>query len=59
MTKIPNTIIIVATDVMGCWNEKIDEIPFDYIRKKVSIVVKHDDHYRIITKGALEEVQKR
>lgn len=21
--KIPNTIIIVATDVMGCWNEKI------------------------------------
>jgi len=38
--------------------EKIDEIPFDYIRKKVSIVVKHDDHYRIITKGALEEVLK-
>ena len=38
--------------------KKIDEIPFDYIRKKVSIVVKHDDHYRIITKGALEEVLK-
>ena len=38
--------------------EKIDEIPFDYIRKKVSIVVKHQDHFRIITKGALEEVLK-
>ena len=38
--------------------EKIDEIPFDYIRKKVSVVVKHDNHYRIITKGALEEVLK-
>ncbi|MDO4378901.1 MAG: magnesium-translocating P-type ATPase [Erysipelotrichia bacterium] len=38
--------------------EKIDEIPFDYTRKKVSVVVKHDDYYRIITKGALEEVLK-
>ena len=38
--------------------EKIDEIPFDYIRKKVSVVVKHDDHFRIITKGALEKVLK-
>ena len=38
--------------------EKIDEIPFDYIRKKVSVVVKHDNQYRIITKGALEEVLK-
>ena len=38
--------------------EKIDEIPFDYIRKKMSVVVKHDDHYRIITKGALEEILK-
>ncbi len=38
--------------------EKIDEIPFDYIRKKMSVVVKHDDHCRIITKGALEEILK-
>ena len=38
--------------------EKIDEIPFDYNRKKMSVVVKHNDHYRIITKGALEEVLK-
>ena len=38
--------------------QKEDEIPFDYIRKKMSVVVKHDDHYRIITKGALEEILK-
>ena len=38
--------------------EKIDEIPFDYTRKKMSVVVKHNDHYRMITKGALEEVLK-
>ena len=38
--------------------DKIDEIPFDYTRKKMSVVVKHDEHYRIITKGALEEVLK-
>ena len=38
--------------------EKIDEIPFDYNRKKMSVVVKHNAHYRIITKGALEEVLK-
>lgn len=38
--------------------EKIDEISFDYTRKKVSVVVKHENHYRIITKGALEEILK-
>lgn len=38
--------------------EKVDEIPFDYVRKRMSVVVKHNDHYRMITKGALEEVIK-
>ncbi|MCI5733453.1 MAG: magnesium-translocating P-type ATPase [Tenericutes bacterium] len=38
--------------------EKIDEIPFDYNRKKTSIVVKNKDKYKMITKGALEEVIK-
>ena len=36
--------------------KKIDEIPFDYTRKKVSVIVQKDDHYRMITKGALEEI---
>ncbi len=38
--------------------EKIDEIPFDYTRKKQSIVVKNNSIYRMITKGALEEIIK-
>ena len=38
--------------------DKIDEIHFDYTRKKLSFVVKHENHYRIITKGALEEILK-
>ena len=36
----------------------MDEIPFDYTRKKMSIVVKHQNHYKMITKGALEEILK-
>ena len=38
--------------------KKIDEIPFDYIRKRSSIVVTHHEKYRIIAKGALEEITK-
>ena len=38
--------------------EKIDEIPFDYMRKRSSIVVKHKDSFRVIAKGALEEIIK-
>lgn len=37
---------------------KIDEIPFDYNRRKMSVIVKKQDDYRIITKGALEEILK-
>lgn len=36
--------------------EKIDEIPFDYTRKKQSVVVRNKSLYRMITKGALEEI---
>ena len=36
--------------------EKVDEIPFDYNRKKQSVVVKNKSAYRMITKGALEEI---
>lgn len=39
--------------------EKIDEIPFDYNRKIMSIIVKNNSTYRMITKGAMEEILKR
>ena len=39
--------------------KKIDEIPFDYERKIMSIVVEDkNQNYRMFTKGALEEVLK-
>ncbi len=38
--------------------EKIDEIPFDFIRRRVSVVVKLGGQRLIITKGAPEEILK-
>jgi len=39
--------------------KKIDEIPFDYDRKRMSIVIQDaDGNVRIITKGAIEEILK-
>lgn len=37
---------------------KVDEIPFDYERKKSSVVVDKNSEYKIISKGALEEILK-
>jgi Mg2+-importing ATPase len=39
--------------------KKIDEIPFDFSRKIMSVVVQMDDKHRIISKGAPEEIFKR
>jgi len=36
--------------------EKVDEVPFDFIRRRVSIVVEHDKSRLMICKGALEEI---
>lgn len=33
--------------------EKIDEVPYDFIRKRLSILVAHDREHVMITKGAL------
>ena len=39
--------------------KKIDEIPFDYDRKRMSVVIQDTDgNVRIITKGAIEEITK-
>ena len=38
--------------------KKIDEIPFDYMRKRASIVVENNKTYSVIAKGALEEIVK-
>src|SRR5450755_3349765 len=35
---------------------KIDEIPYDFLRKRLSILVAHDDSHLLVTKGALQNV---
>lgn len=35
---------------------KIDEIPFDFTRRMLSVIVKDDKEEKIITKGAVEEI---
>ncbi|MGE5222286.1 MAG: magnesium-translocating P-type ATPase [Omnitrophica WOR_2 bacterium] len=36
--------------------EKIDEIPYDFVRKRLSIVVQEGEDRRMVTKGALDHV---
>lgn len=36
--------------------EKVDEIPFDFNRKRLSVVVRHSDEHLRITKGEAESV---
>jgi Mg2+-importing ATPase len=38
--------------------QRIDEIPFDFVRKRLSIVVKENRENLIVTKGAPEEIFK-
>lgn len=39
--------------------KKVDEIPFDFSRKIMSVIIEMDDKHRIISKGAPEEIFKR
>ena len=36
--------------------QKVDEIPYDFLRKRLSILVAHDDTHLMVTKGALQNV---
>lgn len=38
----------------GC--PRLDEIPYDFVRKRLSVLVKEDGRRRLITKGAFESV---
>jgi Mg2+-importing ATPase len=35
---------------------KVDEIPYDFVRKRLSVIVQAGNHHRFITKGALDNV---
>jgi Mg2+-importing ATPase len=51
---IDNAIRQLKTDISGY--EKINEIPYDFIRRRLSVAVKKDDHYHIICKGAVSNI---
>jgi Mg2+-importing ATPase len=36
--------------------QKVDEIPYDFLRKRLSILVLHDNAHLMVTKGALRDV---
>lgn len=40
----------------GC--RKVDEIPFDFQRKRMSVVVDYEDQHVLICKGAVEDIYK-
>ncbi len=44
------------TDVSAEGFEKVDEVPYDFIRKRLSVVVAEGDRHWMITKGALVNV---
>ncbi|MFA6082188.1 MAG: magnesium-translocating P-type ATPase [Patescibacteria group bacterium] len=47
--------ILKHHEVRDAW-QKIDEIPFDFVRKRLSVVLKKDGKTILICKGALEEM---
>ena len=36
--------------------EKLDEVPYDFIRKRLSILLRHNNAHLMITKGALKSI---
>lgn len=45
-------------DLTDAWNgyQKVDEIPFDFSRRRMSVVVEKEGKTQLITKGAVEEM---
>lgn len=44
------------TDVNVAGYEKVDEVPYDFIRKRLSIAVSFHDNHLLITKGAVNNI---
>lgn len=55
---VSNTATVLRRDLDPAANfRKIDEIPFDFKRRRMSVVVaEHDEHHLLICKGAIEEM---
>jgi P-type Mg2+ transporter len=53
-----DTAILETGPPRGAGWVKIDEVPFDFQRRRVSVLVEHESHRLLITKGAPEDVIK-
>lgn len=53
-----DTAILDSGPLRGAGWVKIDEVPFDFQRRRVSVLVQHEGHCLLITKGAPEDVIK-
>lgn len=49
----------ISLDELHQQYPRLFELPFDSNRKLMSVIVKEDDHYLVITKGACDELIKR
>lgn len=52
---IDDALRLVASDEVKQY-KKTDEVPYDFIRKRLSIVVTKDNHALMITKGAFQNI---
>jgi Mg2+-importing ATPase len=50
--------ILVHKEIDASGFQKIDEVPFDFVRRRVSVVVEHGRQRFLIAKGAPEEIAK-
>jgi len=55
MAIINNGDLTNKDALINAWKEK-DELPFDFIRRRMSVVLEHDDTCIMICKGAVEEM---
>ena len=53
-----DTAIVESGPPRGAGWAKIDEVPFDFQRRRVSVLVEHEDRRLLVTKGAPEDVIK-
>jgi Mg2+-importing ATPase len=47
---------IIALNIPAKTYEKINEIPYDFIRKRLSVAIKQENNFFFVTKGALDNV---
>ncbi|MBI3524547.1 MAG: magnesium-translocating P-type ATPase [Betaproteobacteria bacterium] len=62
LKNLLDVAVLEHVEVHGALNpavnfRKVDEIPFDFQRRRMSVVVaEHDEHHLLICKGAVEEI---